>query len=376
MVWTSIFVIGIVQGIFLILLIWIRSARNRLAAIFINILLVLMVLINLGYLVIRTDLVAYVPQLFGVPFGAMFLFGPLFYFYSKSVIENDFKWKATNWLHFIPYLLHLIRNIPMLTMDKGNWQLFIGEFMAGNLPIGNFEKALFAIQDFQLLIYLIITFRYIGKAKSSHGNLQFIVTINSRIIWLKQVANALAMFLFVVVSLYVIMMFHGKYNPITNYVYTLVTSGIIYFIAYKLVLNPELISPDFIRKYRTYVQFADEKSENYIQKLSALLNHEKIFLNSELSLSTLANQLGLPSHQLSKLINERHSKSFNDLINEYRVKEFLARMGEAESQKYSLYGLALDVGFKSKSAFNSAFKKVTGHPPSFYKNNDDSKTLG
>ena len=86
--WTILFAISIAQGLFLVSLIAIRASKNPLASRLISCMLVIMMLTNFGYLVARTGLLNYIPQFFGVPFGMMLLFGPLFYFYSKSVVEN------------------------------------------------------------------------------------------------------------------------------------------------------------------------------------------------------------------------------------------------------------------------------------------------
>ncbi|WP_084137994.1 helix-turn-helix domain-containing protein [Chryseolinea serpens] len=78
-------------------------------------------------------------------------------------------------------------------------------------------------------------------------------------------------------------------------------------------------------------------------------------------------RIGIPPHQLSKLINERCGKSFAEFINEKRVQEFIRRMNDGQYRNLSLLGIALDVGFNSKSSFNLIFKKVTGHTPTEFK---------
>jgi AraC-like DNA-binding protein len=166
---------------------------------------------------------------------------------------------------------------------------------------------------------------------------------------------------------YIFLLSQGRYFPVTNYVYTLTTSCIIYFVAYKLVLSPELISPNFAIKYHTYGQFEGEEGEKYLSKLKVLMSERKLFRNADLKLSMLAGEVGLPPHQLSRLINEKFGKSFFDYINEHRVEEFLKIMNEATDNSYTLFGMALDAGFNSKSSFNTAFKKFTGKTPSQFK---------
>ena len=369
MMWAIFFAISIAQGLFLVSLIAIRGFKNPLASRLISAMLVLMVVTNFGYLVVRTGLVHYIPQFFGFPFGMMFLFGPLFYFYSKSVIDNTFRWKKKYWLHFIPYLLQLLYNIPFLAAGKPFWLEFVNTFLSGNLPIGLTEKVILAAQDVQMLIYLILISRWLRAAKNKYGNAQYVVSITSRLKWLTALMYCFALFFITVFSLYIFVLAKGKYDPVTNYIYTLVTSGIIYFIAYKLVLNPELISPGFAQKYKAYMQFIGDDGEKYLQKLRALMDDTKIFTDPDLKLALLGEKLGLPSHQVSKLINEKFGKSFNDYVNEYRVREFISRIGQAQNQSYTIYGIALDVGFNSKSSFNTAFKKITGKTPSDYKIN-------
>ena len=367
MIWTLLFAITIAQGLFLISLIVVRGSKNPLASRLIIAIIVPMILTNFGYMVTRTDLVNYIPQFFGIPFGMMFLFGPLLYFYSKSVIDKTFHWKKKYWLHFIPYFIYFLTALPILLADRTFWIWYINNFLAGNQSIRWVEKLTFAVQDLHLLIYLVITTRWIRSIKKTDQNGRYMIPVSSRVRWVTALTYCLFLFLITVCSLYALIMIHGKYNPVTNYIYTLISSGIIYFIAYKMVLNPELISPGFKQKYQAYMSFIGEDGEKYLQKLKALMDKDKIFMDPDLNLSLLAKNIGLPSHQVSKLINEKFGKSFNDYINEYRVQEFISRIGEVQNKSYTIYGIALDVGFNSKSSFNAAFKKFTGRNPSNYK---------
>lgn len=367
MFWNSLFLISIAQGLFLSSLILFKKSRNYIASVIIVVLLIAMVFTNLGYLVIRTPLVNYAPQLFAVPFGMIFLFGPLFYFYSRSVVDAGFKWKRIYWLHFLPYFLQLVLNIPLIMAPREFWVQFSNTFFTGNLPIQLSDKIIFAIQDIHLFIYLLITFRWLKRVKSMYGNVQYIISISLRAKWLRELGFCLSFFLFTVIGLYIFVLVNGKYNPVANYSYTVVTSAIIYFLAYRIVLKPELILLDFSKKYKAYKAFNNSEGDEYVQKIDFLLTEKKIFENPGLKLADMADELKLPSHQLSKLINEKFGKSFSDLINEYRVKAFIEKINHPDFQNHSILGIAFEVGFNTKSSFNSNFKKVTGKNPSDYK---------
>jgi AraC-like DNA-binding protein len=80
-------------------------------------------------------------------------------------------------------------------------------------------------------------------------------------------------------------------------------------------------------------------------------------------LNDLAKQLTTTPAVLSKLINEGFGLNFNDFINEYRIRELMAKLKLGEHRNQTLLGIALDSGFNSKATFNRSFKKLTSMSP-------------
>ena len=158
MFWTAVFIISIAQGLFLISLILLKRPKNVSASVLIIAMLLVMVLTNFGYMVSRTELIHSIPYFFLVPFGMILLYGPLLFFYSKSILDSNFEWKPQYWLHFIPYIIQLYMNIPLYTAPSQFWDIFNAQFLSGKLPIRDSEKIAYAIQDLHLLIYLIVLF--------------------------------------------------------------------------------------------------------------------------------------------------------------------------------------------------------------------------
>jgi AraC-like DNA-binding protein len=91
---------------------------------------------------------------------------------------------------------------------------------------------------------------------------------------------------------------------------------------------------------------------------------EQAFLDPDLSLSSLARDLGHSTNNVSQIINEFEQCNFHDFINARRVAEACRRL--QSSQETNLLELAMDVGFNSKSSFNRAFRKFAGSTPSEY----------
>lgn len=111
----------------------------------------------------------------------------------------------------------------------------------------------------------------------------------------------------------------------------------------------------------------ENEAEEYAKKLSTYMVSTKAFLNPNLTLPQLASEIGISSHYLSQIINERFEMNFFDFVNQYRVEEVKEKIIDPKYENYSLLGIAFECGFNSKSAFNRIFKKFTDQTPSQYK---------
>lgn len=106
-----------------------------------------------------------------------------------------------------------------------------------------------------------------------------------------------------------------------------------------------------------------------IKKLSLLLQKDEVFTNPELSLKSLADTLGTNTSYLSAIINSHFKCNLPSLINQHRIDKARKILVSDEYKHYSMEGIAIEVGFKSRSVFYQAFKTVTGLNPSLYVEN-------
>ena len=109
-----------------------------------------------------------------------------------------------------------------------------------------------------------------------------------------------------------------------------------------------------------------QKRDPFIDKLKAYMQHKKPFLDRDLTVDSLAEQMDVKRLYLSDVINTQLNSNFFNFIREYRVNHVIQLMQEEKSENIKLLYLAYDSGFNSKSAFNRAFKDVTGKTPSEY----------
>jgi ligand-binding sensor domain-containing protein/AraC-like DNA-binding protein len=125
--------------------------------------------------------------------------------------------------------------------------------------------------------------------------------------------------------------------------------------------------PFYKKKKTPGIQMNPQFAKVCIKKLDYLVENEKIYLDENISLQSLAGKLNIPPYQLSQLLNEKLNKSFPDFINSYRIDEAKEILTYPEGEEKKNVTVAFDVGFNSVAAFYRAFKKFTGMTPQQYK---------
>lgn len=129
----------------------------------------------------------------------------------------------------------------------------------------------------------------------------------------------------------------------------------------------ERLSRKNVKKYETS-KLTPQQEEIYLKKLLRYMEREKPHLDNQLTVKTLSGGLSVSHRDISRVINEKTGMHFYDFINRFRVEEAKRMLEKSISQKgLSILGIAYEVGFNSKSSFNSAFKKVNGITPSQYR---------
>ncbi len=109
------------------------------------------------------------------------------------------------------------------------------------------------------------------------------------------------------------------------------------------------------------------EAEAIAARIGDLLDRQRLFVRSDLSLSDLAELVGAPTHHVSQALNERLGGSFFDVVNRRRVAEVQRLLADPRRAHLTVLALAYEAGFNSKTAFNAAFKQVTGTTPSAWR---------
>ncbi|WP_428666356.1 helix-turn-helix domain-containing protein [Runella sp.] len=105
----------------------------------------------------------------------------------------------------------------------------------------------------------------------------------------------------------------------------------------------------------------------YVEKIRYELEVREVFLDSKLTLSSLAKKVGISSHQLSYIINSEWKMNFNEFVNSYRITKARNLLKDIHFQTATIFAIGIDSGFNSESSFYTAFKKATGYSPKRYR---------
>jgi YesN/AraC family two-component response regulator len=91
------------------------------------------------------------------------------------------------------------------------------------------------------------------------------------------------------------------------------------------------------------------------------------FLNSKMSIASLAKSIGTNPNYLSKTVNHFKKMSFSQYINTLRIRHSVGALkNNSVYRKYTLKAIASEFGFNNTESFSKAFYKETGTKPSFF----------
>jgi YesN/AraC family two-component response regulator len=125
----------------------------------------------------------------------------------------------------------------------------------------------------------------------------------------------------------------------------------------------------FVKKYKTVgilISSGNDKTRQVMARMNQLMEEHRPFLRARYSIRNLAEELNIPSHHLSALLNKHMGVSFNDYLNNHRIRHCQELIRHGAAGNLNLKGLSAECGFNNRNSFTTAFKKFTGHNPSVF----------
>ncbi|MBD8083501.1 helix-turn-helix domain-containing protein [Chryseobacterium caseinilyticum] len=141
----------------------------------------------------------------------------------------------------------------------------------------------------------------------------------------------------------------------------------------RIVLKGELVQDieDTIEEDKSLnTEEADETTSDKYQILyDRIINCfevDKPFQDAEFNIRKLADLVDSNNTYVSRSLNQIGDKKFNQLVNEYRIRQVLEDLKNDTHQKFTIEHIYTNAGFSQQSTFNRIFKEQTGSTPSEY----------
>jgi AraC-like DNA-binding protein len=355
--------LGAAQGLFLSVMLLSIKGGNKVANRILAALVVVIALIVSGA-VVRTVHYDFVfPHLSRIHDPFPFLAVPLIYLYIKTLTSGKSVFTRKDSLHFIPFIVCAGYLIPYYFQSReAKLNYLISEFNYPSLGVWYYTRSalliLVACFYLTLTIFNILAFVRSGRKESSPAQKAILFQIRFFVVG------------FSILFVGGVLRYLLDHTAKTNLLVPLGASVYIYAIGYLSFRNPQALIPvsvpSVVKKYDKS-SLTPETAERYLKRLLQLMETEKPYLDSDLTISKVAEKLSIPAPHLSQTINERLNQNFIDFINTYRVAEAKRRLVDPSRKHYSVLAVAEEVGFNSKSSFNSVFKKHVRMTPSEFR---------
>jgi putative ABC transport system permease protein len=352
------FLATIFIGLNFTLLLWFTKGINRLANRFLSLALLASVLWMAWVLGIDIGLGTYFPRWSWLPLQFSLILGPLIYFYVLKITRPEYKFRWKDLLHFSPLLPE--QGALVLEVKES---IKTGAATYDTLTFQQISPVLYLATFISVITYLYLSFRLI---EHFYGRLKFIGGDRYRyaLRWLHRLLAGFGL-LWLLWIPFSAMGYYYRLGAPAYYPLYLLLASVTIGMAARAHLRPEIGVLAATIPVLKPILPAELKQKGIWLKKTVQAN--LYYQDPELSLSSLAEKLDLTTHELSRIINTVLKKSFNDFINEYRVRDVAAKMQDAAYAHITLLGIAYESGFNSKATFNRTFKQITGGSPIAYK---------
>lgn len=293
-----------------------------------------------------------VPYLFWVSFG------PILYFYVRSLFDR--KYYKSDLAFLIPPVIIFLLLSPFYILNTANKLKVVL-----NNEIGNYTY----MPSYGIWIILGLMFFYgflIYNRFKDHRKIGY-----KEKIWLQWLIASYLIFVLLFIIFFVLVRF-----DLMDRKYDYFIDGAITFfigmVAYFGFVQPEVFKGQkplskLIPLYRKYSKsgLSEALSIDLKNRLIKIMKDEKPYLKSDLRMNELANLLKVSRNHTSQIINEHFNLSFFDFINRYRVEEAKILLSDPD-EDLNITAVAYQVGFNNRASFYKAFKKFTNQNPTTF----------
>jgi len=358
-IWSILLLLGALHGFFLAAIFfkkgWRKNTSNNLFATF---LAAISYIVTIQFLH-EARVMVYTPHLLATSTPVLYLLGPVFYLYVHSLLDREFGFRWKQLIHFAPFVVCILTIIPFYAQSTAFKVDYIQQSTSGPVNLPYTRAIYYGVALLQNGIYWWLCYRI---TESVRGNVRSFIQR-----WLTRSITVYGWFLVGYLVILCLFLFTDFYLREVRYTGYLILSVSVHLYGY-LLLQESLP----VEKPQTAEKYSDSKLNKkeivtIRQKLLNQVEGKKLYLNGDLKLEDVAEEIHVTPHQLSQVINVEFNSNFNEFINSFRVKEAQILLTSEGYDAYSLEGIAMESGFNNRTSFYRVFKKHTGTTPAQFK---------
>ncbi|MET4141375.1 AraC family transcriptional regulator [Pedobacter sp. UYP1] len=304
------------------------------------------------------------------------LINPVFYLYALSICFSDFRLKAKHLLHALPFIGYNLLLLPKFYLTDIKQKSFFLEHYGD----GSAAKIMLLAGHLQFACYFIGVFLVLRKYRKIYlENYADSRTITYK--WLFQLTVVITV-VHSIVTLKDILKFTVS-TDVFNGAQIIVGINAVFILCWFIL--KALYYPDLFRGIDSTIQPAENlvledhlanqpikgvlslQDQKELQRIRDYMVQKEPYLEPALTIQDLANQINMPVKDLSILINNHLDQHFFDFVNVYRIEKAMKILKDPAKAKLTILEILYEIGFNSKSSFNTSFKKHTDLTPTEYR---------
>ncbi|TLF46861.1 helix-turn-helix domain-containing protein [Maribacter aurantiacus] len=365
---STIMFLGVVQSSFLSIVLLLNSSNN-VGLKWLGFSILATALIFLDVYVCYTGQIKYVLFLNDSTEALVLTIGPTLYLAIYCFLKRENVTFKKHWLHFMIPIGYFLSQIPFyLAPISVKYNAYIGayysKFPSARIP-ESFNYSYHYIKDIfdwlilaTFLFYTILSLKMVWEEKSRLKEIG-VKNKSSKYIFTRNTVIVLFILLVLIFSI-----FYSFDDDGGDHYLGIFNSCLAFLTTYVLVSESRFFEKSWVAdKYETIGQ---SKSNLNLVSIESYVDENNYFLLQDASLNDLATILKVHPNHISKIINQGKHSNFNDFINQKRIVFSQGKLIDPGFSNLTIEAIGAMAGFKSKSAFYSAFKKHTGTSPSAY----------
>jgi AraC-like DNA-binding protein len=312
------------------------------------------------------------------------LIGPILLLYFKSLVQGKFIFEKWFWFYLIPCSIIFINTLPYFLQDfesKIQYVKSIHNYFDSEMKIPggtllfdyNIQMKITPIHNWSMIAYSMY---YLYQQKK----MNLIKSRNSSFF------TRLVLIIILVMTPMVLQIILATLHAPNKYDLSFHDSTISYDLLYLASLILPLsffLYPSWLYGSKTSTPIGKKlkeiwsailritteeekekplKSED-IERIVHYIETKKPYLKVDFSIHDVSRELNIPQLRVSNCFNKQLETTFPDFRNRLRIEYAINLFQENAHYQMSIEGVALQSGFKTKSAFYAAFRIVHGMTP-------------